>query len=242
MEIIPAVDLKGGKCVRLSQGEYTRVETYSEDPVKYAQRWEREGGRLLHVVDLDGARVGAPQPQNLDALRQILRRTKLSVEFGGGVRSAEIAERMLGIGVQRVILGTAAAQHDDIAREALDRFGDRVVIGIDARDGFVAVSGWMERLEETAVAFAQRVVGMGAQRIIFTDIARDGMLSGVNLVALRQMLDAVPVPIIASGGVTTVSDVHALKALDAPNLEAAIVGKALYSGAISLAEAIAAAA
>jgi phosphoribosylformimino-5-aminoimidazole carboxamide ribotide isomerase len=240
MEIIPAVDLKGGRCVRLSQGEYTRVETYTEDPVKYAVRWQQEGATRLHVVDLDGARIGMPQSQNLEAIRLILRRTDLKVEMGGGIRNAEIADRMLRIGVDRVILGTSAAVNEAIARDVIERFGDRVVIGIDARDGLVAVSGWQQHLDESAVAFARRAVAMGAQRIIFTDIAKDGMLAGVNITALREVLDAVSVPIIASGGVTTVDDVRALKSLTAPNLEAAIVGKALYAGTIKLAEAIAA--
>lgn len=240
MEIIPAIDLKGGRCVRLSQGQFTQVQTYTEDPLKYAQRWKQEGGKRLHIVDLDGARIGVPQAHNLDAIRTIVRRVGLPVEFGGGVRTTEVVERMLRIGVERVVLGTTAAQNDELTRSLLTVYGDRIVIGIDAKDGFVSVSGWQERLDESAVAFAKRVVDMGAKRIIFTDIARDGMLTGPNLDALREMLEAVPIPVVASGGVSSVDDIRALASLKAPNLEGVIVGKALYAGAVSLPDAIAA--
>lgn len=240
MQIIPAIDLKGGKCVRLRQGEFTQVETYTEDPVKFAQRWQQEGATRLHIVDLDGARVGVPQAQNLDVLRQIIRRVTIPVQLGGGIRNAEIVERMLRLGVDRVILGTSAAQNDELARGVLMQYGDKIVIGIDARDGFVAVAGWQERLDESAVAFARRIVGMGAKRIIFTDIARDGMLNGPNLPALQELLQTVSVPIIASGGVGKIDDIRALASLAAtqPNLEGVIVGKALYAGTVNLPEAI----
>ena len=236
MEVIPAVDIKGGKCVRLRQGEFTQVETYVEDPVKYALRWQQEGAKRLHIVDLDGARVG--MPQNLDAVRQILRRVTIPVQLGGGIRNAEVIERVLNIGVSRVILGTSVAQNDDIARSALMMYGEKVIVGIDAKDGFVAISGWMERTNESAVAFAKRMVGFGAKRIIFTDIARDGMLTGPNLQALGEMLSAVQIPIIASGGVGSLDHIRSLGSLFASNLEGVIVGKALYTGAVSLPEAI----
>jgi len=241
MEVIPAIDLKGGKCVRLRQGEFTQVETYSEDPVKYALRWQQEGAPRLHIVDLDGARVGIPQTVNLDVLRQILRRVQIPVQFGGGVRSAEIVDRMLRIGVDRVILGTAAAQDESVARDVFLLHGERVIVGVDARDGLVAVRGWVERLNESAVAFARRMVAAGARRIIFTDIARDGMLAGPNLAALREVLAAVSVPVIASGGVGSAEDVRQVAALGAPNLEGVIVGKALYAGRLTVADAVAAA-
>jgi phosphoribosylformimino-5-aminoimidazole carboxamide ribotide isomerase len=241
MQVIPAIDLKNGKCVRLRQGEFTQVETYTEDPVKYALRWQQEGAARLHVVDLDGARIGAPQPQNLDVLRQIVRRVSIPVQLGGGIRSAEIVERMLRIGVDRVILGTSAAQNEELARGVLMQHGDRIIIGIDAKDGLVAISGWQERLNESAVAFARRIASAGAKRIIFTDIGRDGMLGGVNLAALQEILNAVAVPVIASGGVGTPDDIRALAALGKtmPNLEGVIVGKALYAGTVQLPEAIA---
>lgn len=239
MLLIPAIDLKGGRCVRLSQGEFTRVETYSEDPLRYARRWLEEGAERLHIVDLDGARLGVPQTQNLEVVRQIIRRTGLPVQMGGGVRSLEIAERMLRIGADRVILGTAVAREEAAARDLFARLGDRAIVGIDARDGRVAVSGWQEQLEAPAVEFALRMVALGARRIAFTDIARDGMLAGANLPPLRALLDAVSVPVIASGGVTTLDDVRALSAMEPPAPEAAIVGKALYAGTLRLADAIA---
>lgn len=241
MQILPAIDLKGGKCVRLRQGEFTQVETYTEDPVKYALRWKQEGATRLHIVDLDGARIGMPQNHNLDVVRQILRRVQIPVQLGGGIRNAEVVERMLRIGVDRVILGTSVAQNDALARSVLMQYGDKIIIGIDAKDGFVAISGWQERLNESAVMFAKRIVGLGAKRIIFTDISRDGMLGGVNLAAVQEMLNAVPVPVIASGGVGSLDDIRALAALNAPNLEGVIIGKALYAGTVSLAEAISAA-
>ncbi len=239
MQVIPAIDIKGGKCVRLRQGEFTQVETYSEDPVKYALRWAQEGAQRLHVVDLDGARVG--MPQNTDVVRQIVRRAGIPVQLGGGIRSTEIIERMFNVGVDRVILGTSAAQDEQVVRGALMMYGERVTIGVDAKDGFVAVSGWQERLNETAVAFARRMAALGARRIIFTDVGRDGMLEGPNIAALQEMLTAAPVGVIASGGVGSVEDIRALAALRAPNLEGVIVGKALYAGRLSVSEAIAAA-
>jgi phosphoribosylformimino-5-aminoimidazole carboxamide ribotide isomerase len=237
MEIIPAIDIKGGKCVRLSQGAFTQVETYSEDPVKFARRWQQEGAKRLHIVDLDGARVG--MPQNNEVVRQILRRVGIPVQLGGGIRNAEIVERMLRVGVERVILGTSVAQNDDLARSVFTLYDDRVIVGIDARDGLVAISGWQERLNERAVDFAKRMESLGAKRIIFTDIVRDGMLNGVNLAALKEILKAVSVPVIASGGVASLEDIRALKALKAPNLEGVIVGKALYTGKLRLSEALA---
>jgi phosphoribosylformimino-5-aminoimidazole carboxamide ribotide isomerase len=242
MQVIPAIDLKGGKCVRLTQGQYTQMEIYTEDPVKYALRWQQEGATRLHIVDLDGAKAGMPQPANIEVIRNILRRVQIPIQLGGGIRNEVVADRMLRIGVDRVILGTSAAQNDQIAQGAIDQFGEKVVIGIDAKDGFVAVSGWQERLDESAISFARRIVGMGARRIIFTDIARDGMLGGVNMAALQEMLNAVSVPVIASGGVGALDDIRTLKTITAPNLEGVIVGKALYANTIKLPDAIAAAA
>lgn len=241
MQIIPAIDLKEGKCVRLTQGVFTQAEIYSEDPVKYALRWQSEGATRLHIVDLDGAKAGMVQPHNLNVVRQIIRRVNIPVQLGGGIRSTEVIERVLNMGVDRVILGTSVAQNDETARSALMMYGEKVIIGIDARDGFVAISGWQQRLDESAISFARRMVAMNAKRIIYTDISRDGMLEGVNIAAISEMVAAVPVPIIASGGVGSLEDIHALKAIKASNLEGVIIGKALYAGKISLSEAIAAA-
>lgn len=238
MIIFPAIDIKGGKCVRLSQGQFEQVTTYSEDPVKVAKRWKAEGAQWLHIVDLDGARMGSPSTQNLDILRQILRQVGLPVQFGGGVRNAEIVERMLRIGVTRVVAGTAVASDAKLAESLFMLYGDKVAVGVDARDGLVAIQGWQEHTGESAVAFVQRMARLGAKRFIFTDIARDGMLQGVNMVALAQVAAAVPeVPVIASGGVATLSDVDALnhlRATTAPNVDGVIVGKALYAGTVTL--------
>jgi phosphoribosylformimino-5-aminoimidazole carboxamide ribotide isomerase len=238
IEIIPAIDLKNGHCVRLKQGEFTQVETYSEDPLKFAKRWQQEGAKRLHIVDLDGARTGSPQPVNLDIIRQIVRRLDIPVQLGGGIRNTEIIERMLNIGVQRVIVGTSVAQDDNIAKSMFMMYGDKVVVGIDARDGMVAISGWQEKLNEKAVDFAKRMESLGARRIIFTDISRDGMLNGPNIAALTAILHAVKLPVIASGGVGNLEHVKVLASVKEPNLEGAIVGKALYADAVSLADAI----
>jgi phosphoribosylformimino-5-aminoimidazole carboxamide ribotide isomerase len=240
MDILPAIDLKGGRCVRLTQGAFDRVETYSEDPVKYALRWQREGATRLHLVDLDGARVGMPQAANVDVVRQIVRRISIPVELGGGIRSAEIVEQMLRIGVERVVLGTTLAQNTPMAESILLQYGERIVVGIDAKNGRVAVSGWLEQTDESATAFARRMVQLGARRIIFTDVARDGTLAGPNVDALCEILAAVDIPVIASGGIGSLDHVEAVASIAAPNLEGLIVGKALYAGAVRLPEAIAA--
>jgi phosphoribosylformimino-5-aminoimidazole carboxamide ribotide isomerase len=243
MDIYPAIDIKGGKCVRLSQGRFEEVITYSEDPVKMARRWKAEGAQWLHVVDLDGARMGLPNTQNLDVLRQILRQVGLPVQFGGGVRNAQIVERMLNIGVTRVVVGTAAANDAQLAEGMFTVYGDKVAVGVDARDGFVAIQGWQEHIGETATAFAARMTKLGAKRFIFTDIARDGMLQGVNIPSLAQVAAAVPgMPVIASGGVSSLTDIDALKhlrSMAAPNMEGVIIGKALYAGSVALPDVLA---
>ena len=237
MVIIPAIDIKGGKCVRLRQGQFTLVETYSEDPVAYAIRWQKAGAPRLHVVDLDGARVG--MPQNTDVVRRIIRSVSIPVQVGGGIRNAEVVERMLRIGADRVVVGTAVAGDDAAAQAMLTPYGDRVIVGVDAQDGRVAVSGWLQRLDETAEAFVTRLEKLGARRFIYTDISRDGMLAGPNLEGLRRILRSVHVPVIASGGVASLEDVRALAGMGEANLEGVIIGKALYAGTVDLAEAIA---
>lgn len=240
MDIYPAIDLKGGKCVRLSQGRFEAATIYSEDPVKTARRWKVEGAHRLHIVDLDGARKGSPSTENLNVLRDILRHVELPVQFGGGVRSAEVVERMLRIGVQRVVVGTAIAQDAALARGLFAMYGERVVVGADAREGMISVQAWQSQLEERAPSFMARMARLGARRFVFTDIGRDGMLQGINLPALAQAAAAVPgLPVIASGGLTTLADLDALlqlRAADAPGIEGVIVGKALYAGTVTLPE------
>lgn len=243
MDIYPAIDLKGGKCVRLSQGRFTEVTTYSEDPLKMAQRWKSEGAKWLHIVDLDGARTGNPGLENLDALRKIVRQVGLPVQFGGGVRNAVIVERMLNLGVTRVVVGTAVAQDAELAKGLFTAYGEKVAVGVDVKEGIVAIQGWQMQVGEAAVPFVQRMAQLGAKRFIFTDIARDGMLQGVNVPALAQVAAAVPsVSVIASGGVATLADIDALleaRVASVPNVDGVIIGKALYAGAISLPDALA---
>ena len=238
MNIYPAIDIKGGQCVRLIQGRFDAVTTYGLDPVEVARRWQADGAQWLHLVDLDGARTGVPDARNQEAVRRIVAEVGLQVQFGGGVRSRETVERLLTAGVARVVIGTAAASDADLARELFTAYGDRIAVGVDARDGLVAIQGWQENIGEQANHFVVRMAEIGAQRFIFTDIARDGMLTGINTVALAQIAAAVPtLPVIASGGVTSIADIDALNTLRAtssPNVEGVIIGKALYTGAVTL--------
>ena len=243
MIVYPAIDIKGGKCVRLSQGDFAQVTTYSEDPVKVAKRWKAEGAQWLHIVDLDGARMGLPSTGNLEVLRQIIRQVGLPIQFGGGARSAEIVERLLNIGVARVVVGTALAKDPALAEGLFTVYGEKVAVGVDAKDGFVAIQGWVEAIGEQATAFVARMARLGAKRFIFTDIARDGMLQGVNMATLAQVAAAVPgFPVIASGGVASLADLDGLKALrmtSSPNIEGVIIGKSLYANTVLLPEALA---
>ncbi|HEY3333105.1 MAG TPA: 1-(5-phosphoribosyl)-5-[(5-phosphoribosylamino)methylideneamino]imidazole-4-carboxamide isomerase [Capsulimonadaceae bacterium] len=234
MEIIPAIDLKGGKCVRLTQGKFDQVQQYSNDPLKIARKWRDEGATRLHIVDLDGAREGKPNPENVDIVCEIVKHIGIPVQIGGGIRNRDTAQRMLDTGIDRVIIGTAAVADPNIG-ELFQAYGERIVLGIDASNGMVAVQGWQEATQLKATDFAKDMVSKGVRRIIFTDIARDGMLTGPNIPALEGMLDAVSIPIIASGGVAVVKDIRLLAATRA---EAVIVGKSLYEGTLSLSEAI----
>ena len=244
MIIFPAIDIKGGKCVRLIQGDFEQVTTYSEDPIAVAQRWKFEGAQWLHVVDLDGAKTGQLCLENRNVVRRIVEETGLPIQFGGGVRSVEAVAQMLEIGVKRCVIGTTAAGNAALARTILTEYGDHVAVGVDAREGKVATHGWQETSGESATDFVQRLADLGAKRFIFTDIARDGMLQGVNVKALAEVAAAVPqLPVIASGGVATLADLDALaqmrgEALAAANIEGVIIGKALYAGTVSLRDAL----
>lgn len=238
MEIIPAIDMIDGKCVRLSQGRFDQVTVFSDDPVDTAHRWIDEGARRLHIVDLYGSRRGAPQ--ETDTIRRIAAAVSVPVQVGGGIRTLETARMMLDLGVNRVIIGTSAAMDADLAQTIFQELGDHAVLGVDAKDGKVAVSGWEETTSEEAISFARRMQELGARRVIYTDISRDGMLEGANVPAMRRMAEALDIPVIASGGVSAVSDIQALRAIEYMGIEGAIVGKALYTGALSLTDAIAA--
>lgn len=232
--ILPAIDLKGGQCVRLRQGKAEDVTVYSSDPVEMALHWQKEGGDYLHVVDLDGAFEG--RPVHGDVIGRIAKALSIPVEVGGGLRTDADIDAVLALGVERVILGTRACDSPGTLEKLVQRYGDRLAVGIDARDGLVQVKGWTETTGSKATELAARMSEMGVRTIIYTDTARDGMLDGVNAVAMAAMCDAVESNVIASGGVSSGDDIKALSALDKSNLSGAIVGKALYENRVTIEE------
>ncbi|MEB3184103.1 MAG: 1-(5-phosphoribosyl)-5-[(5-phosphoribosylamino)methylideneamino]imidazole-4-carboxamide isomerase [Cyanobacteriota bacterium] len=236
MQIIPAIDLLEGNCVRLHQGDYDQVTRFSDDPVAQALEWQRQGAERLHLVDLDGARSG--EPVNDAAVRAITAALAIPVQLGGGVRSLDRAEELLACGLDRVILGTVAIEQPELVRRLAERHPGRVVVGIDARGGKVATRGWIEESSVEATALAESFAGSGIAAIISTDIATDGTLAGPNLEALRAMAAASPVPVIASGGIGTLEHILSLLPLQELGVEGVIVGRALYDGRVSLAEAL----
>jgi phosphoribosylformimino-5-aminoimidazole carboxamide ribotide isomerase len=235
LEVIPAIDLRGGKVVRFYQGDYDRETVFDEDPVRVAQRWESEGAGWIHVVDLDGARVGAPMQAEI--VRRIVGAVSTPVQVGGGIRTLEDAQSLLDIGVDRVVLGTVAVEDPVIVAGACERFGtEHIIVGIDARDGRVALRGWKTSSNRVATEVALGLAARGAVRFVHTDIARDGTLEGPNLVAMRTFAKTLrDSAVIASGGVSTVEDVRALVGT---GVEGVIVGRALYTGDLTLPEAI----
>jgi len=237
MLIIPAIDLKGGRCVRLLRGEMSAETVYGDDPVAMGRRWVAEGAEYLHVVDLDGAVSG--QPVNGAAIAALCTALPIPIEVGGGVRTVERAAELLQAGVDRVIFGTVALTRPEVVAEACRRYPGRVVVGIDARDGRVAVQGWTETSAVTAIDLARRVEAQGAARVIYTDISRDGTQQGVNVAATRALAAAIGIPVIASGGVGSLDDVRALLPCESDGVDAVIVGRALYTGAVKLGDAIA---
>lgn len=233
MQILPAIDLRGGKCVNLVQGIATQETVFSDAPVEMARRWQAEGAAYLHLVDLDGAFHG--ESANLHIVSEIVSTIDIPVQLGGGIRSMEQLEVVLGLGVARAILGTVALKQPDLVKQACVKYGGRIAVGIDARDGMVATDGWLEVSQKPAVEFAQEMTAV--QTFIYTDIKSDGMLKGPNVEATTDIIDAVSADVIASGGVTSLADVQALKQIGASG---AIIGRALYTGAIALQDAIAA--
>jgi phosphoribosylformimino-5-aminoimidazole carboxamide ribotide isomerase len=236
MDVIPAIDLLSGRCVRLYQGDYEQSQVFAEDPVAVAQGWADQGARWLHLVDLDGAKTG--EPVNLGVIAQIVEALDIPVQVGGGLRTQERVASFLGMGVQRVILGTAAIENPDLVMRLCQTYPGQIVVGIDARDGKVATRGWLETSEVSAINLGQRVSSEGAAAIVYTDIQRDGTLQGPNLPMLREMTEAVSVPVIASGGVSNLTDLLSLLALEPIGVSGVIVGKALYTGNLSLKEAL----
>jgi len=236
MLVIPAIDLSEGKAVRLRRGDMAAKTVYGE-PVDFALRWQAAGALLIHLVDLDGAIAG--RPANLPAVEQIIAAIEIPVELGGGLRTAADVARVLELGVGYSIMGTSALYDRSALAECVQRFGEQIIVGIDARDGKVAVKGWVEGSHVQAIELARQVEALGVRRIIFTDIATDGMLQGPNLPAIRRMAEAVQMEVVASGGITTIDDLLKLKELEDLGVIGAIVGRALYEGDIKLAEAIA---
>ena len=236
MQIIPAIDLLDGHCVRLHQGDYDQVTRFSDDPVAQALAWQRQGASRLHLVDLDGARRG--EPVNDAAVRAISAALTIPVQLGGGVRSAERAEALLACGLDRVILGTVAIEQPELVRQLAARYPGRIVVGIDAKDGRVATRGWLEQSTVLASDLAAGFEASGVAALITTDIATDGTLAGPNLDFLRTMANATSIPVIASGGVGCLADLLALLSLEPLGVEGVIVGRALYDGRIDLAEAL----
>jgi phosphoribosylformimino-5-aminoimidazole carboxamide ribotide isomerase len=232
--VIPAIDLKSGRCVRLRQGNADEVTTYSEDPVAMAKRWAEEGAQYLHVVDLDGAFQGFPVHREVISL--IVKAVSIPVEVGGGLRTDRDIELILDCGVSRAILGTRAWAEPDQLKRLVDRFGRGLAVGIDARGGRVQIKGWTETTEEEAVSLAKRADAMGVGTLIYTDTARDGMLEGVNTKAVDAICAAISCSVLASGGISSAADMKSLRGLNRPNLVGAIVGKALYEGRVTLKE------
>ena len=234
--LFPAIDLKNGQCVRLEQGDMTRATVFDLDPAAQARAFATQGFEYLHVVDLDGAFAG--KPMNAQAVEAMLKAVTMPVQLGGGIRDLKTVEAWLDKGIARVIIGTAAVRDPDLVKAAAKKFPGRVAVGLDARDGKVAVEGWAETSQVTALEIAQRFEDAGVAAIIFTDIARDGMLQGLNLDATIALSDAITIPVIASGGLASIEDIKALLAPRARKLAGAVAGRALYDGRLDAAEAL----
>lgn len=227
--IYPAIDIIDGKCVRLSQGDYNKVKVYNGDPVEVARGFQEAGAKWIHVVDLDAAKSGTPQ--NQDIIKKIAEKTNLSVQTGGGIRNMEILERVAGSGIRRIILGTSAVNDREFTEKAIERYGDKIAIGIDAKDGMVAVQGWTSSSGLSATELASEMKKAGAKTIIYTDISRDGMLSGTEINGLLKIISETGLDVIASGGVSCMEDVIQAKNSGAAGI---IIGKAIYEGKVDL--------
>ena len=233
MNIFPAIDLYEGKAVRLFKGDYTKMTVYSENPTEIALDFKHSGASYMHVVDLEGAKTG--ETPNLETVKKLVNATDMFVEVGGGIRSLDVIEKYVSIGVKRVILGTAALTDREFLKAALEKYGDKIAVGVDIRDGFVAIKGWTEKSETPALDFCRELEALGVKTIISTDISKDGAMQGANHGLYKTLSEEVGIQIIASGGVSSLEDVKRLREM---NLYGAIIGKAYYTGAIKLSEAI----
>lgn len=229
MILYPAIDIRNGRCVRLLQGKEEHVTVYDHDPVAVAENWVKKGAKRLHVVDLDGAFTGTPQ--NKGIVREIIQRTGIPIQIGGGIRSLESAEEWLDAGADRIVLGTSAVKQPELVAVLAEKFGERIVISLDCWQGMICVDGWVESSDLEAVTFANKLYGMGIRTIVYTDITRDGTLEGPNLAELKNMKEKTAMNVIASGGVSNAADVQALAEI---GVYGVIVGKALYEGRITL--------
>ena len=236
MDVIPAIDLLGGKCVRLYQGDYNQSQVFNEDPVRVAQSWATQGATRLHLVDLDGAKEG--NPVNTAVIARIVQSVDVPVQVGGGLRDRQRVAELFELGVRYAILGTVAVENPQLVAELCQEFPNQIIVGIDARNGKVATRGWLETSEIEAVELAQRMAQAGTTAIVYTDIHRDGTLQGPNQAALREMAEAITIPVIASGGISSLTDVLGLLALEPSGVKGAIIGRALYTGDLSLKEAV----
>ncbi|ABO50861.1 1-(5-phosphoribosyl)-5-[(5-phosphoribosylamino)methylideneamino] imidazole-4-carboxamide isomerase [Desulforamulus reducens MI-1] len=236
MILFPAIDLKEGQCVRLVEGRMDSATVYSNDPGSMARLWQDQGAQYIHVVDLDGAFAG--QPRNRQSIAQIVQGVQVPVQVGGGIRDLETIEDLLSLGVDRVILGSAAILKPELVAEACRKYGQRILLGIDAKDGQVAIQGWGETVKRTALDLALEMKQLGIERAVFTDIRRDGKLSGPNLAATGELARNSGLRVIASGGVASLEDIRQLKKLEQDGVEGAILGKALYTNAVKLPEAL----
>jgi phosphoribosylformimino-5-aminoimidazole carboxamide ribotide isomerase len=236
MIIIPAVDIKNGKCVRLLQGRMEEETVFSDDPAAMALKWMLAGAQLIHIIDLDGA--FAKRPQNIESIRKILQSVDVPIQLGGGIRSEKSVQMYIEMGVKRIIIGTEAIKNPAFVKQICDKFPNHVVVGIDARNGRVAIDGWTHTTQINALELAKQFEDCGVAAINFTDIYRDGMQTGPNLEATRRLAEAVSIPVVASGGVSSIEDIKNLLALESVGVVGVIVGKALYSGNLNLNKAI----
>jgi phosphoribosylformimino-5-aminoimidazole carboxamide ribotide isomerase len=234
--IIPAIDIKDGKCVRLAQGDFDRVTTYADNPLDMALTWVQQGAELIHIVDLDGSVAGKRRNSNI--ILDIAKNVDVPIQVGGGIRDMETIEFYLGNGVSNIILGTAAVHNKELVYTAGEKYPRKIILGIDALEGNLGTSGWTQRIAQNPVDLAKNYENYNIKAIVYTDISRDGMSTGVNIKATKELAKAISIPVIASGGVATISDIKELLAIDDCKIYGVIIGRALYTGAISLEEAI----
>ena len=233
-EIIPAIDIIDGKCVRLEQGDYSKETIFCENPIEVAQNWEKIGAKRIHIIDLDGAKAG--QPINLDLIDKIVKNISIPVQLGGGIRNMENISKIFSLGVDRIILGSAAVMNTDLVKKSCEKYGNKIIISLDSKKGEIAIEGWTQETGISIFDLADKLINIGVKHIIYTDIVRDGMLEGPNLEGIIALAKHIPIPLIVAGGISSYSDITTLKALSHLGIEGCIVGKALYTKKIDLSQ------